>query len=115
MSSPEANQLQPAGGTPEDDAILLAVFREEIQDLKTKERGTVNLSGVNPDELTAEDMRMWEAVSRYSVAKVPQDTFGAYRTAARSSGNKSRADFAGFLANKLSALVAWGNLHDLHE
>ena len=70
---------------------------------------------VNVDELTVEAMNMWEAVKNYSTVKVPTEVFEKYRAAARESGNRSRADFAGFMANKFTAAMAWGNIHGLYE
>jgi len=60
-------------------------------------------------------MNMWEAVKNYSTVKVPTEVFEKYRAAARESGNKSRADFAGFMANKFTAAMAWGDIHGLYE
>ena len=116
MNSSEENKSSPRESalSPEDAEILLPIFREEIRVLKAaeeenqklKKTGTANLLEVKVDELTVADMEMWEAVKNYSTAKVPQEVFAAYRELARASGNKSRADFPGFLANKLSAAMA---------
>ncbi|MDO8483032.1 MAG: hypothetical protein Q7S86_04410 [bacterium] len=125
MDSSEENKSSPQeSGLPQEDTeILLSVFREEIRALQAVERenkkqekgGTVNLLKVDVDELTVEDMEMWEAVKNYSVVKVSTEVFEQYRVAARESGNQSRTDFAGFVANKFTAAMAWGNIHGLYE
>lgn len=125
MSFPEEDKslFRESASSPEEAEILLPIFREEIRLLKEAEQankankkdGTVNLLSVNVDELTLEDMEMWEAVKNYSVIEVSIKVFEKYRAAARERGNQSRADFAGFVANKLSVAVAWGNIHGLYE
>lgn len=124
MSFPEEDKSLPRESalSPEEAEILLPIFREEIRLLKEAEQAnkakkkdsTVNLLSVNVEELTVADMQMWEAVKNYSTVKVLTEVFEKYRTAARESGNKSRADFAGFVANKLTAAMAWGNMHGLY-
>lgn len=125
MGFPEESKSLPGEpALPSEEAeVLLPVFREEIRLLKEAElanqtknkNSTVNLLSVNVDELTLEDMHMWEAIKNYSTVKVPTEVFEKYRVAVRESGNKSRADFAGFVANKFTAAMAWGNMHGLYE
>lgn len=125
MSFPKESKSLPGESVlPSEEAeILLPVFREEIGLLKEAELAnkaknndsTVNLLSVNVDELTVADMHMWEAIKNYSTVKVPTEVFEKYRVAARGSGNQSRSDFAGFLANKFTAVMAWSNIHGLYE
>ena len=125
MNSSEENKSSPQESvlSSEEAEILLPIFREEIRVLKEaelankakKKDSPVNLLSVDVDELTVPDMEMWEAVKNYSVVKVSAEVFEKYRAAARESGNRSRADFAGFMANKFTAAMAWGNIHGLYE
>ena len=77
-------------------------FRKEIQDLQAKEKvggETVHLEGVKAEDLTSEDMKMWE---RYKDRMLTEEDFEKYRDSVLKGDNKSRQYFVGFLANKLT-------------
>ncbi len=95
------NQKQDAR---EHNIPMLKEFQNEIQDLKEKEAlsgKTVHLIHVNPEDLTDEDMAIWEKVKDESVTR---DDTTRYRQSVEAINVLSRKHFMGFISNKAGVI-----------
>jgi hypothetical protein len=113
----------------------LADFKETMREFKRQEElvaklavegkqkftsATWHFGEVNPDELTEEDMGMWEVVKTNLITskskddernRIPADTlldiFKDYKANVKRSGNSSREQFAAFIANKIGGPIGY--------
>lgn len=78
----------------------LAEFRRELLETKRiEDASNAHFRGIELEELTAEDMKMWEDCKANSVK---HDEFYEYGDKIVKSGSKAREAFLQFLANKIT-------------
>lgn len=113
----------------------LADFKETMREFKRQEEeaaklvaegkqrstnSTWHFGKINPDELTAEDMEMWEVVKTNLITsklkddernRIPAETllsiFREYKESIRQSSNSSREQFCAFIANKIAGPIGY--------
>ena len=82
-------------------------FKESIKEYQNAGLGienTIFLDAINVDELTKEDMEMWNKVESCILneqsIKTTKPIIDEYHTQMKKEGNASRKNFAGFLENR---------------
>ncbi len=95
------------------EAENLILFKNEVQRMKAEEvskGGTSHFEAINPEELTIEDMHMWQVFKDFkdedNLDKLVS-TLNAYKLSISSVKpfNLSRAAFGAFIANKVGYLT----------
>lgn len=102
------------GGTEQQEQALIN-FRAEIEAIKQEDmkRGTpIHLFDVNTEELTVEDMAMWNKIKDKSITL---EDYNAYRPSFGSSLSQGQKEFRFFIANKAVPVISGKNLHELKE
>jgi len=97
-----------AGAPPQDAAVRLAAFHEEIAALKREEEeqgktGHFLKPGFDPAELTEDDLAIWERVKS---GEATREQFEQYRKGLQEAGGASRSAFGSFIANKMVGVLA---------
>jgi hypothetical protein len=91
------------------EELKLQKFRTDMKIFAKSEteKGSVQLVGLNVQDLTLEDMQMWETLNAFKQGdNVDQlvDTFRQYRSRVRPLKNLSRDKFCSMIANKVNAI-----------
>jgi hypothetical protein len=91
------------------EELKLQRFRSDIEIFakSEEEKGSVQLVGLSVQDLTLEDMQMWEMLNAFKQgddADQLVDTFRQYRSKVRPLKNNSRDKFCSMIANKVTAI-----------
>jgi len=77
-----------------------------IAERKKKYIDMIELTDVNPDDLTEEDAVMWYNVNNYTKGLITQAQLEKYTEGVNHSDNVSRGNFRAVIGNKL--MLLWG-------
>jgi hypothetical protein len=96
--------------------IDMVAFRAEINTLITKRKGKyinmIEITEVNPDDLTEEDAAMWHKANN---GLVTHSEFTEYAKNIKSGNNRSRKRFRSVIANKIIPILAQAELKELQN
>jgi hypothetical protein len=102
----------------------LEEFRQEIQRLKDEEiekkgqKANPDLLGTEVEELTEDDMRIWQNYKKLTVENITEkdmQEFENYRRSINAKETPGRENFCAFLANKLAGLWGEKELRDMKK
>jgi hypothetical protein len=105
--------MEQPGNVPETPEEKLKNFRGEIRSIveeEQKTRKTVHFQELNPEELSPEDMDIWEKVSDRSVTREDFDryrgrTINANLEKRQRSLSQTKIEFLKYVANKVSEIL----------
>jgi len=120
------NSFKETGSSQES----LESFRKEIQELQQKELekkkaaenpnrvGNPDLLGIEVDQLTEDDMRIWQNYKKLTVDNITEkdiQDFENYKGSIDAKKTPGRKSFAAFVINKLTAIWGEKQLRDMEK